>query len=28
MQNGRVVWQGCTDELAADEALQQHYLGV
>jgi branched-chain amino acid transport system ATP-binding protein len=28
MQNGRVVWQGRTDELAADEALKQHYLGV
>jgi branched-chain amino acid transport system ATP-binding protein len=28
MQKGRVVWQGRTDELAADQALKAHYLGV
>ncbi|MBL0713252.1 MAG: ABC transporter ATP-binding protein [Desulfosarcina sp.] len=28
MQNGRVVWQGRTDELAADESLKARYLGV
>jgi len=28
MQKGRVVWQGATDELAADEAVKARYLGV
>ena len=28
MQKGRVVWQGDTDQLAADDALQARYLGV
>ncbi|MDJ0721388.1 MAG: ABC transporter ATP-binding protein [Desulfobacterales bacterium] len=28
MQKGRVVWQGRTDELAADEAVKARYLGV
>ena len=28
MQNGRVVWQGHTGQLAADEALKARYLGV
>jgi branched-chain amino acid transport system ATP-binding protein len=28
MQKGRVVWQGRTNELAADQALKARYLGV
>jgi branched-chain amino acid transport system ATP-binding protein len=28
MQNGRVVWHGHTDELAADEAMKARFLGV
>ena len=28
MQNGRVVWQGHTDQLASNEDLKSRYLGV
>jgi ABC-type branched-subunit amino acid transport system ATPase component len=28
MENGRVVWQGSTVDLAADESLKARYLGV
>ncbi len=28
MQKGRVVWQGRTDELAANQEVKSHYLGV
>ena len=28
MENGRVVWQGATSDLAADDSLKARYLGV
>lgn len=28
IENGRVVWSGCSARLAADDALQERYLGV
>ena len=28
IENGRVVWSGSSARLAADDALQERYLGV